>query len=137
VILFDLRCAKDHVFEGWFRDGTAFEQQAGAQRIACPTCGSRRVAKAVMAPRIGKAGRTPNDETVKAAAPMRALGELRKAVEENCEHVGDKFAAEARRIHYREAERRNIYGAASDEEARELVEEGIEFSRIPWVPRPQ
>jgi hypothetical protein len=159
MILFDLRCAKGHVFEGWFRDGAAFDAQAASRKVACPVCGSRNVVKAPMAPRIGKGSAAERDRPAEKAgaadkerrpdaagaakptpAPthmhvVQALRELRRHVEANCDYVGERFAEEARRIHYGETDRRNIYGEASDEEARALDEEGVEFKRIPWVPR--
>ena len=64
-----------------------------------------------------------------------ALLKVRAEVEKNCEHVGDKFADEARKIHYGESDKRGIYGETSDEEAEALAEEGIEFGRLPWIPR--
>jgi hypothetical protein len=69
------------------------------------------------------------------AEMKRQLTELRAKVEANCDYVGGKFAEEARRIHHGEVERRDIYGEATDDEARELHEEGVEFARIPWLPR--
>ena len=64
-----------------------------------------------------------------------ALLKVRAEVEKNCEHVGDKFAEEARKIHYGESDKRGIYGETSEEEAESLAEEGIEFGRLPWIPR--
>jgi hypothetical protein len=137
MILFDLRCGKGHVFEAWFRNNATFEAQAEAGEIACPVCASRTVEKAPMAPRIGKAGGEGSRPNVAAelADMRRQLQELRAKVEANCDYVGDRFAEEARRIHHGEVERRDIYGEASDGEAKELSDEGIEFSRIPWLPR--
>ncbi len=139
MILFDLRCAREHVFEAWFRDNAAFDSQAATGRIACPSCGSRKVVKAPMVPRIGKGGaEIPNEkESVSAelAEMRRQLAELRARVEANCDYVGDKFADEALRIHNGEVKRRDIYGEATDDEARELQEEGVAFGRIPWLPR--
>jgi hypothetical protein len=138
MILFDLRCGKGHVFEAWFRDNATFEAQAKAKAIACPSCNSRTVEKAPMAPRIGRGGGSGSDVQQVAAemAQMRQqLLSLRAKVEANCDYVGDKFAEEARRIHYGEVERRDIYGEASDEEAKELDDEGVEVARIPWLPR--
>ena len=63
------------------------------------------------------------------------MGELRAHVEKNCDYVGPAFAEEARKIHYGETEKRNIYGEASSEEAESLKDEGVEFGRIPWLPR--
>lgn len=143
MILFNLKCAKDHVFEGWFRNGDAYDAQVGAKKIACPVCGSRKVEKALMAPRIGKGGgdtaappAAPQTEaTARAAELLQALRELRGKIETESDFVGDRFAEEARRIHYGEAETRSIYGQTSDDEAEALRDEGVPFARIPWVPR--
>lgn len=136
MILFDLKCPKDHVFEGWFRDGEAFESQKAAKTIDCPMCGSRKIEKAPMAPRIGKGGAADVPAAPRqTAVTLRALRELRQHIEANCDYVGERFAEEARRIHYGEVGQRNIYGEASDDQARALDDEGIEVKRIPWVPR--
>ncbi len=162
MILYDLKCRKDHVFETWFRDSAAYEEQVAAGAIACPTCGSRKIEKAVMAPRLVRGGRAGDDAaagpggesegeaeggpeggmamravkgTAEAAELMGQLRELRQKVEENCDYVGGNFAEEARKIHYGEEDPRNIYGETSDEQAEELHEEGVTFSRIPWAPR--
>jgi hypothetical protein len=77
-----------------------------------------------------------NDAQREAVAEvMRQLTEVRRSVEKNCDYVGDRFAEEARRIHYGETDPRGIYGEASDEEVSELHEEGVTFHRIPWIPR--
>jgi hypothetical protein len=131
MIRFTLRCAAEHEFEGWFRSGEAFEAQQKAGEIACPTCGDNRVEKALMAPNIGR-----SHKNVPALTParMRAmLIELRRQVEANCDYVGERFAEEARKIHYGEVDPHGIYGEATPEESRELAEEGIEFGRIPWI----
>ncbi len=136
MILFDLRCAKGHVFEAWFRDNAAYDNKAKAGAVNCPDCGSRKVEKAPMAPRIGKGNEVSRRQMAKEMAEMkRQLTELRAKVEANCDYVGGKFAEEARRIHYGEVEHRDIYGEATDDEARELHDEGVEFARIPWLPR--
>jgi len=134
MILFDLRCGSGHVFEAWFRNGDAYEAQAAGHEIACPLCGDVHIEKAPMAPRIAKS-RGKDEAAVQARAEvMRELVELRHKVEENCDYVGDRFAEEARRIHYGEVEKRGIYGEATETESTELREEGITFERIPWVP---
>src|SRR3954452_17843928 len=137
MIMFDLKCGEGHVFEAWFRNGGAYEAQAAANEIACPICGDIRIAKAPMAPRIGKsrqeAEKTEN-AALRRAEGMRELVELRRKVEEKCDYVGDRFAEEARRIHYGETEKRDIYGEATEAETTELQEEGIVVERIPWVP---
>jgi hypothetical protein len=132
MILFTLRCAQGHEFEGWFRDNDTFEAQQEAGEIACPDCGERAVEKALMAPRLGRS----RDDTPPAVDPARlraALFELRRQVEANCDYVGNRFAEEARRIHYGEVDARGIYGEASEAESRELADEGISIRRIPWI----
>jgi hypothetical protein len=144
MILFNLRCSDGHTFEGWFRNGDAYDRQVKAKAVSCPLCGTTAVEKALMAPRISK-GRKAREvvkapaaeapENAKAAQLLRALREARRLVEENCDYVGADFAEEARRIHYGESEKHGIYGESTEDEARALAEEGIEFGRIPWVPR--
>jgi len=132
MILFTLRCAHSHEFEGWFRDGDRFEAQQKAGEIACPECGNTSVEKAVMAPRVGR-----SREAMPTLSPTQfraALVEMRRQIETHCDYVGNRFAEEARRIHYGEIDGHSIYGEASEDESRELADEGISFGRIPWVP---
>jgi hypothetical protein len=90
---------------------------------------------AVPQPLSGPAHYGNDQMAAKAADLMKQLSELRGQIEKNCDYVGKKFPEEARKIHYGETPKRNIYGEASDMEARALKEEGVEFSRIPWTPR--
>ncbi len=139
MILFDVKCAKGHVFEAWFRDSTTADRQMVGRKLACPSCGNTKTAKAPMAPRIGKKGDKPTSPPAEMAAMSgkirKELTELRAKVEANCDYVGEKFAEEARKIHYGETDPRGIYGETSKDEAHELAEEGVEFARIPWLPR--
>jgi hypothetical protein len=136
MIAFDLRCAKDHVFEAWFKDSASYDEQIEAKAVSCPTCGNKKVSKALMAPNVAtgvsrsRAGKTkgPTPEQVRAA-----MIELRETVEANSEYVGDEFPEEARKIHYGESEARGIHGEASEDEAEALVDEGVEVARIPWI----
>ena len=132
MIRFTLRCAAQHEFEGWFRDGETFETQQQAGEIACPDCGDTKVEKALMAPNIGRSHK--NVPSLSPAQMRAALAELRRQVETNCDYVGERFAEEARKIHYGEVDPHGIYGEATTEESRELADEGISFGRIPWVP---
>ncbi len=147
MIVFGLKCHKGHGFESWFKDGAAFERQSKRGLVECPVCGSAKVKKDLMAPRLSgtkKSRKTPAPATApaamgsdpalaKAAELQRELSKLRRHVETNFEHVGDRFAEEARKIHYGESKRRDIYGEATSEEAQALAEEGVEVARIPWV----
>ena len=131
MILFTLRCVHGHEFEAWFRDGDGFEAQQKAGEIGCPECGDPSVEKAVMAPRLARSRQMP---AISPAQFRAALIEMRRQIETNCDYVGTRFAEEARRIHYGEIDPHGIYGEATDEESRELDDEGISFGRIPWVP---
>jgi hypothetical protein len=127
-----LKCAAGHEFEAWFRDGATYERQAARGLVTCPECGDTGIEKAPMAPRLGRAAAgapPPSPEQLR-----RMLQQVRRQVEQNCEYVGDRFAAEARRIHQGEAKARGIYGEATEAESRSLADEGIEVARIPWVP---
>lgn len=148
MIVFDLKCRKDHVFEAWFPDSASFASQVEAGKVLCPVCGSRKVAKALMAPNVakrksdaaepprrGEAGAVAVGETAKAGELRRLLRELREHVEKNCDYVGERFAEEARRIHYGETDPRGIYGETSEADAEALADEGIEVARVPWLPR--
>ena len=164
MILYRLRCSKGHEFDSWFKDSKTYERQEKKSLVGCAVCGDSKVTRAMMAPRLGTKGnkaKTGAPEPMNASPPppasppdqvqaeqtMAALArkmpkELREAlmkvraeVEKNCEHVGDKFAEEARKIHYGESDKRGIYGETTDEEAEALAEEGIEFGRLPWIPR--
>jgi hypothetical protein len=156
MILYSLLCRKEHAFDAWFKNSDAFDRQAKRGIVACPHCGDTQVRKAIMAPRISKGGGklraiaeeaaattppaapaevAPTATNVMAPEIRKALAEMRKQVEANCDYVGDDFAEEARKIHYGEAKKRGIYGESTDAEAEALKEEGIEFGRVPWLPR--
>jgi hypothetical protein len=134
MILFTLRCGAEHEFEGWFRDGASYEKQEAAGEIACPHCGDSKVEKAPMAPRVVKSSERPAAPAPSPAQIRAALMEMRRQVEKNCAYVGPRFAEEARKIHYGEAEAKGIYGESTPQEAKDLADEGIGFGRIPWVP---
>jgi hypothetical protein len=155
MIVFDLKCRKEHVFEAWFPDSASFAGQVEAGKVLCPVCGSRKVAKALMAPNVvstkgraaaeppragdagtgAEAGAVAVAESAKAGELRRLLRELRNHVEQNCDYVGGSFAEEARKIHYGETDPRGIYGETSDAESKALEDEGIEVARVPWLPR--
>ena len=133
MILFKLRCAAEHEFEVWFRDGAAYERQVARGEIACPDCGNSAIEKAPMAPRVARKDRT--QPAPPSPAQLRhMLQAVRRHVETSCENVGDRFAEEARAIHRGAAEARGIYGDATQDEAQALADEGIEVARVPWVP---
>jgi hypothetical protein len=149
MIRYALVCDKGHEFESWFQDSAAYDKQAKRKLIACPHCGSAKVGKAIMAPRLSGAKKRAAPAEPPAAAPEKApvamlspqerefrakLKELRDHLTKNADHVGPKFPEEARKMHYGETKHRSIYGEASPEEAKALAEEGIEFHPLPILP---
>lgn len=138
MIRYRLICSQDHEFDAWFRDGAGYDRQIKRQQVSCPHCGDVDVAKAIMAPGISKSANSDHFAEAKAHEVARriltAVGKLRDNVEQECDYVGDQFADEARAIHYGDAEERGIYGEATDDEAADLEDEGIEFFRIPGSP---
>lgn len=132
MISFNIKCTKEHVFEAWFNNGAAYEEQAAAGDVACPVCGDTKVEKAPMAPRVNMGKSRQSATNMPPAAIMREIiSQVHRHVQENCEDVGTEFAEEARRIHYGEAKERGIHGQASDEEVQELAEENIDVFRLP------
>lgn len=163
MIRYALECDMEHGFEGWFRSSADFDAQSSRGLVTCPVCGSAKVFKSLMAPAVQGVDRAAarSEPTAEAepkqavetdapapaaevlppvpvdprAAVMREmLRQLKDHVTKTSEDVGDKFAEEARKIHYQETEHRSIRGKATPEEARELAEEGIAFSPLPVFP---
>ncbi len=137
MIRFSLACDNGHDFDGWFRNGEDFETQKKRGLVSCPTCQSSRVDKALMAPAVATARKS--EKVAMAATDMQRqmmakLREMAQKVRENADYVGDKFAEEARKIHFGETEARGIYGEATTDEARALVEDGVEIMPLPLLP---
>ena len=156
MIRYALVCKNGHEFESWFQDSAAFEKQAKRNLVACPRCGSAKVEKAIMAPRLSSSKKkrgavveappAPESPVVpQTPAPVAMISpqehevraklkELRNHLTKNADNVGTRFPEEARKMHYGEIEHRSIYGVASPEEAKDLSEEGIEFHPLPILP---
>jgi hypothetical protein len=154
VIHYSLVCHKGHDFESWFANSAAYDKQAKRGLVSCPMCGSAKVEKAIMAPRIARKDKStliiapPEQSTpapVEAPTPVAMISpqerefraklkELRDHMTANADNVGKKFPEEARKMHYGEIEHRSIYGEASPQDAKELHEEGIEFHPLPILP---
>lgn len=144
MIRYRLKCEQGHEFDGWFPSSEGFDAQSKKGLLSCAVCGSPKVAKALMAPNVvtakkGAGERQPDSAAVSMTAglPPQALAMLRQIrdyVRQNSEFVGERFPEEARRIHYEESEARSIHGQATREEARALLEEGIEIHPLPVLP---
>ncbi|PCJ69625.1 MAG: hypothetical protein COA62_08870 [Rhodobiaceae bacterium] len=138
MIKYRLICSQDHEFDGWFAGSKAFDAQVADSEIACPLCANTDIRKALMAPSVVTSKRskkhvTPS-ETVEQVQMF--MSKVRAHVESNFDYVGDQFADEARRIHYGEADEREIYGEATLDEAQDLVEEGVSVAPLPMTPDP-
>ena len=154
MIQYALACDKGHTFESWFQNSAAYDKQAKRGLVTCPICGSPKVEKALMAPRLARKDKssiavreeaalaeaaTPESSPVAMISPQehefrKKLKELRDHLTANADNVGKKFPEEARKMHYGETEHRSIYGEASAEDAKELHEEGIAFHPLPVLP---
>ena len=127
MIRYALACEAGHEFEAWFGDSHDYDDQSARGLLTCPLCDTHEVRKQIMAPAVTPARRAPERQSMM----MEAMGALRAHVEETFDYVGPKFAAEARRIHAGEAERRGVYGEASPDEVRALVDDGVPVAPLP------
>jgi len=137
MIRFSLSCDKDHAFDGWFRNGDDFDAQKARGLVSCPVCQSVKVEKALMAPSVSTGRKRETMALAMGEEQRKALAKLKAMAEEakkNADYVGDKFAEEARKIHFGEVEPRGIYGEATAEEARGLLEDGVDFVPLPTFP---
>jgi hypothetical protein len=161
MIRYALNCEHGHAFESWFQNSAAYDKQAKRGLVACPICGSAKVEKAIMAPRLAHTQAaeprppSPAPPSPLQPAPLppippgkapvaimsppehelrKKLKELREHITKNADYVGPRFPEQARKIHYGEIEHRSIYGEASPDEAKELHEEGIAFHPLPTLP---
>ncbi len=143
MIRYDLKCEDGHAFEAWFPSSADYDDQAERGLVMCSHCGSQKVEKALMAPRVPAKGNRKGDEA--GAEPMlsagpnaeieKKLAELRAEVEKSSDYVGDRFAAEARAMHVGDKEHRPIYGEATKDDAKSLVEDGVPVAPLPFMPR--
>ena len=133
MIKYNLKCENNHNFDAWFSDSSNFEEQNKNNLIFCPKCNSTKIEKNIMAPNIGSKKQSYTNALKTEKNYEKIIKNVRKHVEKNFEYVGNKFADEARAIHYGEKEEREIYGETSVEEAVDLIEEGVNVSPIPGV----
>ena len=131
VIIYDLKCEKNHIFEGWFNDRTAFEEQKKKKLVTCPVCESSNIDIApssitVMGKKTGELSKNNTD-----ISPMKALQMFHEYMDKTFEDVGSKFAEVALKIHFGEEDSRNIKGTTTKNEETVLEEEGVPFVKIP------
>ena len=139
MIRYNLKCARAHEFEAWFRSSAAYDEQREAGQVGCAVCGATEVEKAVMAPALKAAATAAPALAPRLSTPASpaeaALAALRRKIETTSDYVGREFAAEARRIHDGEGAKRAIWGEASLDDARALKDDGIPVAPIPWMRR--
>ena len=137
MITYSLVCDNSHKFDAWFKSAEAYDEQAARGIVTCPVCNSVKVDKALMAPAVS---RMNSDKlSLSSGHPQQAeiremLRVMRKKVTSEADYVGDKFAEEARKIHFKEADPRGIYGEATRDEVAELIDDGVDFLPLPHVP---
>lgn len=132
MIIYDLRCKKNHAFEGWFNNRSAFEEQKNNKLVSCPICGDTQVEMVPTSISIlCKDQRDHIREHSKEISPMKALQHLHQFLDKNFEDVGDKFAEVAIKIHDGEQDKRNIRGTTTREQDEVLREKGIHFIKVP------
>jgi hypothetical protein len=137
VIQYTLVCDSQHKFDAWFRSASAYDEQSARGIVTCPVCNSSAVGKAMMAPAVARSGSDKvslsigHPEHAKLREMMRAL---REKVTTEADYVGDKFADEARKIHFKEVDPRGIYGEATRDEVTSLIEDGVDFMPLPNLP---
>ncbi len=137
MIRFSLHCDKEHEFEGWFSSSQDFDGQSERGLVECPVCGSRQIGKSLMAPAVAVSREAPVRPLAmdpEKREMMRKLRDFVKTVKQNSEDVGDRFADEARKIHHGETEARGIIGKASTDDAKSLIDEGIDIAPLPDFP---
>jgi hypothetical protein len=133
MIVLNLQCTKAHPFEGWFDSTDDFDRQTLSAMVACPVCGDTHIARLPSGPRVKRAATEVAELSQQVdqqgmAQMMHTLSEMAKGSED----VAERFPEEARRMHYGEAEPRNIRGQATLVETRELLEEGIAVLPLPF-----
>jgi hypothetical protein len=136
LIQYTLQCSQGHRFEAWFKSAGAYDEQQARGIVTCAQCGDDHVEKALMAPALGR--KENQKVSLSAAHPDVArfremLRAYRQKVMSEADYVGDRFAEEARKMHFEEVEARGIYGEATRDEVAELIDEGIDFLPLPDV----
>lgn len=137
MIKYALECEDGHSFESWFQSNAAFDTLKASGHLSCAICGSQKVSKALMAPRVKLVAETETSpaQTIPNPEAEKALAKLRQSVEENSDYVGEKFTDEARAMHLGDKPERAIYGEARLDQAKSLIEDGVPLLPLPFTPK--
>tara|TARA_B100002052_G_C15550494_1_gene448861 strand:- start:93 stop:506 length:414 start_codon:yes stop_codon:yes gene_type:complete len=131
MIIFNIKCQDcEYEFEGWFESSKEYKNQKKKNLINCPSCDSNNIDKGLMAPNLNKKSNSKITKTKKSFATN--ISKLKKIVEKNFDYVGDNFTEEAKKIKYGEAKERSIYGEATIEQTKELIDEEIDVLPLPF-----
>jgi len=130
MIAFDLECAAGHTFEGWFSSTESFDEQNAKNLVSCPICSNTDIRR-ILSPVAVRSGIRASESTGLSMDPQTLAREMIEFIDKNFEDVGTEFTKEALKMHYGVTEKRNIRGAATNEEEKTLKEEGIEYFKIP------
>ncbi len=134
MIVFNLACKTcNYKFEGWFDSSNEYDRQKRKKLINCPSCNSSKIVRGLVAPNLNKKTNSKNSKTKKTMASN--IKKLKKIIEKNFEYVGENFTEEAKKIKYGEVKERSIYGEATLEQTKELLDEDIEITPLPFSPK--
>ena len=133
MIKYNLVCECGKDFESWFSSSTEYDVLKKRKLVNCIYCNSTSVKKSIMSPNLPVKSQKKSKEVQLEQNIKKQLLNFRRYIEKNCKNVGDNFPQEARNIHYDKKTSKGIYGKATQEEANELLEEGIEVGTIPWI----
>ena len=131
MIVFNLICSDcASFFEGWFENTKDYNKQIKKGMLSCPSCNSTQIKKGLMAPNLPKKSNSKISKRNKSIASN--VKKLKKIIEKEFDYVGDKFTEEAKKIKYGEVKERAIYGEASIEQTKELIDEDIDVLPLPF-----
>ncbi len=135
MIKYNLKCSNNHEFESWFSDSTEFEKLKKKKLLECIYCNSNIVDKSIMSPMVSVVENDLKNDKLKNALnnEKKQLLKIRNFIEKNFEYVGDNFSKKVREIYYDDKSKKTVYGTTSEEERKELAEEGIDLLSIPWI----
>ena len=133
MIKYNLACECGKDFESWFSSSMEYDVLRKRKLVSCIYCNSTSVKKSIMSPNLPVKSQKKSKKVQLEQNIKKQLLNFRRYIEKNCKNVGDNFPQEARNIHYDKKTSKGIYGKATQEEANELLEEGIEVGTIPWI----
>ena len=136
MIKYNLKCHKDHEFESWFSNSKEFDNLKKKKLLECIFCLSKKIEKSIMSPMVSGTKESNNQIKIlneNFQSEKNKLLKLRKFIENNFEYVGENFSKKVREIYYDKSNKKTIYGTTTQDERKELEDEGIDLFSIPWV----